>query len=174
MEKLKEILENILFDISDYYPSRVRDFWLGIKRFFRNLIRYRHILWKDNDFDYGYLDEIIMLKLKFMSNYFRTSRIALGAERWYAEILLAIRLGEIISEKEDFGYDSNGKCIYYYPGYVNTRNIKKFIPKLTDKDIKRINEEEKFGRLMKTELRRRKARHLFFRLLRDYEEKWWD
>lgn len=174
MEKFKEKLEDIWYDISYFYPNKIRDFWLGIKRFFRNLKRYRYILWKDNDFDYGYLDEIVLLKLKFMANYFRTSRIAVGTERWYEEILWAIRLGEIYSEKEDFGYNSNGEIIYYYPGYVNTKNIKKFMPKLTDENLKRIDEDENFGKLVKTELRKRKARHLFFRLLRDYEENWWD
>ena len=174
MEKLKEKLEDIWFDISDYYPSRVRDFWWGCKRFIRNLKRYRHILWNDNDWDYGYLEEIVLLKLNFMADYFRTSRIAVGTERWYEEILWAIRLGEISMEKENFGDESKGEYRFDFPGYVNTRTIKRFFPMMKEEDIKRVNEDTGFGKMIRTELRRRKARNLFFRILRDYEEKWWD
>lgn len=174
MEKLKKKLEDIWFNISDYYPSKVRDFWWGCKRFIRNLKRYRHILWNDNDWDYGYLEEIVLLKLNFMADYFRTSRIAVGTERWYEEILWAIRLGEISMEKENFGDESKGEYRFDFPGYVNTRTIKRFFPMMKEEDIKRINEDTEFGKMIRTELRRRKARNLFFRILRDYEEKWWD
>ena len=171
-ETFKEKIKDFWFTISYCYPRDIRDFWWGLKRFFRNLKRYRNILWNDNDFDFGYLDEMILTKLEFMARYFRTARIAEGTEKTYEEICWAIRLGRIFMEKENFGDESKGEYIFDFPGYVNIKNIKRFYPKFKDYD--RLEKDKNFRKMILTELRKQKAKNCFHKLLRDKEQTWWD
>lgn len=171
-ETFKEKIKDFWFTISYCYPRDIRDFWWGLKRFFRNLKRYRNILWNDNDFDYGYLDEMILTKLEFMARYFRTARIAEGTEKVYEEICWAIRLGRIFMEKENFGDESKGEYIFEFPGYVNIKNIKRFYPRFKDYD--RLEKDKNFRKMILTELRKQKAKNCFHKLLRDKEQTWWD
>lgn len=163
-ETFKEKIKDIWFTISYCYPRDIRDFWWGIKRFFRNIWRYRHILRSDNDWDFGYLEMIIMTKLEFMAKYFRTSRIVVSSEKIYEEICLAIRLGKIFMDDYDYCED--------YSGYVNIKNIKRFYPKFDE--YQRLEEDEKFRKMIITELRKEKAKYCFYNLLKYKEEKWWD
>ena len=151
-ENLIDKIEDIWLDIKYVLPRVISEFFWNIRRYIRNIIRYRNVLAKDNDFDSSYFEDLILTKLKFMAEYFRTARIVVGEERIYQEVCWAIRLGNIAFDKED---------ILEYTGYVNLRDIKKYFPKLTEGDIKRIEEDSKFGTMMKTELRRRKGRRLF-------------
>lgn len=171
-ETFKEKVRDLWFTISYCYPRDIRDFWWGIRNFFRNLWRYREILWEDHDWDFGYLDEMILTKLEFMAKYFRVARIAEGTEKTYEEICLAIRLGRIFMEKENFGDESKGEYIFDFPGYVNTKNLNRFLPGF--KDYQRLEEDEKYRGMMLTELRKQKAKNCFHKLLRDKEQTWWD
>ena len=164
-ENLIDKLEDIWLDIKYVLPRVISEFFWNIRRYIRNIIRYRNVLAKDNDFDSGYFEDLILTKLKFMAEYFRTARIVVGEERIYQEVCWAIRLGNIAFDKED---------ILEYTGYVNLRDIKKYFPKLTEENMKRIEEDSRFGCIMRTELRRRKSRRLFFRLLEEHEWNWAD
>lgn len=164
-ENLIDKIEDIWLDIRYVLPRVISEFFWNIRRYIRNIIRYRNVLAKDNDFDSSYFEDLILTKLKFMAEYFRTARIVVGEERIYQEVCWAIRLGNIAFDKED---------ILEYTGYVNLRDIKKYFPNLTEEDMKRIEEDSKFGTMMKTELRRRKGRRLFFKLLEEYEWNWAD
>lgn len=172
-ETLTEKLENLWFNVSYYYyyyPRRIRYFWWGIERYFRNLWRYRKFLWSDNDFDYGYLDEIIYTKLQFMKKYFEKANIAEDSEKYSQEINLALRLADIFMEKEVFEGDE-----IYYSGYVNTQNIKRFFPSFEKNGgYKRMEEDDDFQKITKTELRMKKAKNCFLKILREKEEYWWD
>lgn len=166
-ETFKEKLEDLWFDISYYYPHEIRDFWWNLKAFFRNLCKYKSILWRDHDFDFGYLEEIILTKLEYMARYFRTARIVVGEERYYEQINWALKIGKIAFGREDFG-----EGIYFFPGYVNLKTIKRFIPNFNEHD--RLETDHKFREIIKDTLRKRKAKALFYRILRDYSENWWD
>lgn len=165
-ETFKEKLEDLWYDISYYYPSLVRDFWYGIQRFFRNTWRYRDILWSDNDFDYGYLESIILKKLSFMADYFRISRIVEGEEDIYHKINLALRIGKIAFSEDDDpeNYDEH----FRYTGYINTKNYKRYWPQISEEDFNRLLSYNK------TELRRIKAKKIFYRILSKYSWEWWD
>ena len=166
-DTFKENLEELWFDISYYYPHEIRDFWWNLKAFFRNLGKYKSILWRDHDFDFGYLEEIILTKLEYMAKYFRTARIVVGEERYYEQINWALKIGKIAFDREDFG-----EGIYFFPGYVNLKTIKRFMPNFNEHD--RLETDPKFREIIKDTLRKRKARVLFYRILRDYSENWWD
>lgn len=171
-ETFKEKLKDFWYDVSYYYPRRLRDGWWAIKRFCRNLRKFWGILWKDDDFDQGYLEDIILKKLIWMSDYFRTARIVVREERIYNQINLAIRVGKIAFEKdtEDELYGSGEYGFYYYLGYVNLRNYKRFWASIKPDQL---NDEEIKG-MHWTELRRLKARHIFYKILSQYSSTWWD
>lgn len=158
MEKLKDFLDDLVY----YYPKRIKDFYYGLKNFVKNVVRYRFILWDDRDFDFGYLEDLMMTKLEFMSKYFRTARIAVGEEEYYNQINLTRRLGEIGFERVE---DENV--------YVNINNAKRFFsPDLNFE--KRLKTDEKFRSLILPEIRRRKARSLFYKMLNEKSQSWWD
>lgn len=157
-ETFKEKLLDLWDDLTRYYPKRIREFWWDIQRFFRNTWRYRQILVKDNDFDHGYLDGILLQKLEFMADYFRTARIVEGEEDTYHQINLTLRLGKIAFEEIHF---QDGR-------YCNTRNFQRFIPTKKDEWTEKDNE------FLKDELVRRKAKCLFWKMMDKYEATWWD
>lgn len=142
-----------------YYSLKglISEVWFGTIRFFRNLWKYRYILLEDQDWDYGYLDEIMLTKLRFMANYFKTSKIVEDAPKIYAEINLAIKLCNIVMEKE---------TEIYYKGYVNLNNYQRFLPRKIKFNLDPI--------IYSTELRRQKAINCLFLLLRYKKESWWD
>lgn len=159
-ETLKEKLEDLWYDLSYYYPREIKYRWWAVKRFFKNLWRYRNILASDNDFDNSYLETVLLEKLKWMADYFRTARIVEGEERIYHEINLAIKLGELAFDRE-LEEDESSR-------YINTKNYKKFL-----KNYK-FGQNELTDSYFKKELRRKKAMNLFYRVLAQYSGSWWD
>lgn len=177
-ETFKEKLEDLWDDITNYYPSKIKDGLLAIKRFFRNLRKYWGILWSDNDFDHGYMEELIITKLTYMADYFRTARIVTGAEETYHKINLALRIGKIafdINPEECSPEDYGGRFGFDYIGYINTRNYKRFWP-IKDPSIFEDSPEDnkRKGLMFRNDLREKKARKIFYEILSQYSETWWD
>lgn len=145
--------------VNYYYSLKglVSELWYGTCRFFQNTWKYRRNLWIDQDWDFGFLDELVLTKLESMARYFRTAEIVEGEIKTYNEICLAIKLLKIVMEKEDE---------LYYRGYVNHSNFRRFYPREIKFDIDPI--------IISTELRRRKAKHCLHLLLCEKEESWWD
>lgn len=165
--KIKELLEDFWLDLTCYYPRLIKESWWKIKNFFWNTWRYRDILSKDFDFDFGYLELLIMKKLEFMAEYFRVARIIVDEEKIYHQINLTLRIGKIafeldVEENPEEGYDG-----YEYTGYVNTRNYQRFW-------WGNRNPTEMELKILKTEMRRSKARHLFYTMLARYSHLWSD
>ena len=156
-EKLKDLWDDIIY----YYPKRIKNLWISLKTFIRNTWRYRRILLNDNDFDFGYLEDIILQKLEFMAKYFRTARIVEGEEKYYEEINLCLKIGKIAFEKEeDFNEEK----------YINIRNSKRFIKVTLDE----ADPEHKTINLYKKYLRNLKARNLFYKIISERSNGWWD
>ena len=144
------------------WGCEIKDFYYGLKNFVKNVVRYRFILWNDRDFDFGYLEDLMMTKLEFMSKYFRTARIAVGEEEYYNQINLTRRLGEIGFERVE------DETIY-----VNINNAKRFFSPGLDIEG-RLKTDEKFKSFILPEIRRRKARSLFYKMLNEKSQSWWD
>lgn len=164
-ETMKEKFKDLWFDFTCYYPSRVKDGFNTCCRFFRNLRKYWSFLVSDFDFDFSCMEILILKKLSYMADYFRTARITENSVNIYNQINLVIKIGEIITEKEQFTSPEKygGKYGVDFIGYVNTRNYKRFLDSKIDND-----------ELMKTELRKRKARLIFYKILEQYSDSWWD
>ena len=125
---------------------------------------YHPILKDDFDWDYGFFFDLIEFKLKKMSNYFHTHRIAEN-EDWYGT--LCDRAIAILHA----GYKTN---IIVEDDlndiYVNTRNIHRFLnPKQLDFILK-----EGLQKYYLASIREAKAKALFWKFLHHYVEHLWD
>ena len=126
---------------------------------------YHDVLKDDQDWDYGFLLDLIEFKLKRMSQYFHTHRIVEN-EDWYGTlcdraiaILNAGYKTDIILSK-----DLNGI-------YVNTKNKNRFIPAYM-KII--IHNQDYLDKYELASIREEKAKALFWKFLHHYIEVLWD
>lgn len=96
MKKLKDIWEDINFWISEI-PHKYKNIKNGI----RNIFRWIPIIYKDRDFDDGYLLRIEYEKLKMMYNYFKDADIVV--DEWHIALTIkrAIAVLEIIIEEDE-------------------------------------------------------------------------
>lgn len=132
----------------------MRSFFLKIKNFIRNFIKFRRILWNDQEWDFGFLEELIITKLECMAKYWETANIVSDSRQVYQDILRAIRIGKIAFEMEEDDEE---------PFIVNTRNWKRFMStKISDRKI------------FYQTLRRYKARYVFYQILNLHSPGWWD
>ena len=124
-----------------------------------------------------------------MRDYFMTSNIVVNSKRYAQEIDLAIRLLEIIMEDDkayrdylDLNYsgpiDFNkpyNDAEHKLPVYVNIHNMGKYMVKYTKADIRKFKRSIKGKeRLYAMEIRKIKAKYLYYRLLYEHSEDWWD
>lgn len=162
---------NIKWFIKKYYEK------------FRRIFVYIPVLWKDNEWDYGYLLELEQFKLKQMCRWYENNDygVSITGKDVYNEMKLAISLLDIILDKEDWWTITDRKRIsedgeyiptpnedYILKKYVNIGNYKRFIPYVTDMSMRNC------PNLWKTELRPMKAWYLYHRLRKERMQEWWD
>jgi predicted acetyltransferase len=130
----------------------------------KKTMEYYSVLSKDEDYDYGFLLDLISFKLKRMSNYFHTHNIVVGEEYYGRLCDTAISLLNIGYLKETI-LDSDLNEIY-----VNTKNKHRFI---SAKSITYVSDEfwNKYGLAI---IRTQKAKKLFWKFMYHYIEYLWD
>lgn len=126
-------------------------------------MEYYPVLAEDEDYDYGFLLDLISFKLKRMSNYFHTHNIVVNEERWAKLCDIAIKLLDI-GYLNEIVLDDDLKEIY-----VNTKNKHRFLSKrmLEMSDVL----WNKYG---KATIRTEKAKKLFWKFMYHYIEYLWD
>lgn len=130
----------------------------------KKTMEYYPVLSKDEDYDYGFLLELISFKLKRMSNYFHTHNLVINEEYYGRLCDIAISLLNIGYLKETIlDSDLNGV-------YVNTKNKYRFISKSW---INAVSDEfwNKYGLAT---IRTQKAKKLFWKFMYHYIELLWD
>lgn len=127
MKKLKDIWEDIKFRIKEI-PHKYKNIKNGI----RNIFRWIPIIYKDRNFDDGYLLRIEYEKLKMMYNYFKDADIVV--DEWHIALTIkrAIAVLEIIME-EDEAYNK-----YLDDNYGNV-NLIEDLEETDDPNIYRYN-----------------------------------
>lgn len=138
----------------------IRTFFHKLSRFFVKLKRYLPLVWKDNEFDYWYLDKVVVTKLKWMSDYFRVTRIVEGEEETYRQVNRAYQIGKIALEEEYFEEEK----------YVNIRNFHRFCPNSKEESFR----DGTYAEWARKDLRAIKARHLLYAYIAHYGRTWWD
>ena len=102
-----------------------------------------------------------------MANYFETSGIAYGNDKVFADIMLALKLLDIIIE-EDSAYHlgANYKGDGWVDRYINTKNWKRFMPKADNFDFSKP--------ILQDHLRCEKAWYIYNKLKYYRMRAWWD
>jgi DNA gyrase/topoisomerase IV subunit A len=118
-----------------------------IKKFFSriyNLYRWLPIIWKDQDWDHHYIFEILKHKLTFMSDTIRKRDNHTLAKYDADRMMLCVKLIDKVQNEE----------------YL----------------MELINYEEDLTKEMvsKATAKHNKAKHILFKILENYIERWWD
>jgi hypothetical protein len=198
--KQLQIPENSAFDrttIWKYLPIWAKEFFTGIK----NIIKWAPTIWKDRDWDGGFIYKILQKKLEFQQ------KELVGANRsvdtWIANRDITICLNLVERIKDDFYgmeyldyHKSSFKSIPLdgeYKGYSELKidivyeKFDDYISKnkLTQKKaIKYLEEnserysspstDKKLQCMTISHLKQEKARRLLFKIMENKIESWWD
>lgn len=173
-----------------------KDFIKGVK----NLIRWFPVIWKDRDWDYRYIWDLNIQKLKFQSKYIGENDNHTRAKRDAQIMMTCIRLMEKIKdgdyevEYQEY-YNTNvtfvptilesGEKVYTYDSKVISENFDEYFKKYSRQYKKVLSGEvnrfkrdgDKDKNLIAMEIsieNHNRAKKLLFKLMDFYIEYWWD
>lgn len=115
-------------------------------------------------FDFGFLYNLELAKLKEMVEYFTKYGISADNDLYIKQMKLGIRLLEIIIEEGGYHFDDLRN--YICDVKVNTKNADRF--------VKNEKEKEFYVNKYPHELYLIKAKYLYHKLRNDFEQTWWD
>ena len=148
-----------------------------------NIFAWVPLLWKDREWDYGFMLEMERYKLKRMCKWYLKNDFGTAAtgERTYKQMMLAVNLLGIILDDDWWAIKNidqrlfvDGRIIkrddsdYVVNAYVNINNYKRYLPYLKQETV------DKMPNLWSVELRQAKAWYLYHRLKCQYMQGWWD
>lgn len=173
-----------------------KDFIKGVK----NLIRWFPVIWKDRDWDYRYIWDLNIQKLKFQSEYIGKNDNHTRAKRDAQIMMTCVRLMEKIKdndyevEHQEY-YNSNvtfipkilesGEKVYTYDSKVISENFDEYFKKyprqykkVLSGEVNRFKRDgDKDKNLIAMEIsieNHNRAKKLLFKLMDFYIEYWWD
>lgn len=173
-----------------------KDFIKGVK----NLIRWFPVIWKDRDWDYRYIWDLNIQKLKFQSKYIGENDNHTRAKRDAQIMMTCIRLMEKIKdgdyevEYQEY-YNTNvtfvptilesGEKVYTYDSKVISENFDDYFKKypstykkVLSGEVNRFKRDgDKDKNLIAMEIsieNHNRAKKLLFKLMDFYIEYWWD
>jgi hypothetical protein len=173
-----------------------KDFIKGVK----NLIRWFPVIWKDRDWDYRYIWDLNIQKLKFQSKYISKNDNHTRAKRDAQIMMTCVRLMEKIKdndyevEHQEY-YNSNvtfipkilesGEKVYTYDSKVISENFDEYFKKyprqykkVLSGEVNRFKRDgDKDKNLIAMEIsieNHNRAKKLLFKLMDFYIEYWWD
>ena len=128
-------------------------------------------------FDFGYLYNLELAKLKEMVDYFTKYGISADNDLYIKQMKLAIRLLEIVIGEGGYHFEYNKDCkgdiVYCYSLHkyicdvkVNIKNADRFVANKYERDF--------YVNRYPHELYLLKARYLYHKLRNKYEQTWWD
>ena len=104
--------QDIIYDITHWRPfGKTHELWQSIKHGVPNLIKWAPIVWKDRNFDYEFLEDMLRFKLTNMMNFFNgRNAMALDSQKFAEKIKEVLTLLERLKEDnyiESIGYVSH-------------------------------------------------------------------
>lgn len=156
----------------------IANLWKMSKSALFNKVKYKTIDEAINGygFDFGYLYNLELAKLKEMVEYFTKYGISEDNEKYVRQMKLAIKLLQIVINEEGYHFehniDNNGNekftdlNKYVCDVKVNTKNADRFINNKYEKEF--------YVNKFPHELYLLKAKYLYHKLRNDFEQTWWD
>lgn len=183
--KIKEFIQDKLDDIKwhyNHYRYAIKNFFVCIGRWFS----YWKVCRRIYDFDSSGILDVEYHQIKRTRDSIIKNNHHVDWEHDVWTMNIALKLLEIIAEdgcakwvgerqwyKDDNGHMQRNMNGYYeLPVYVNTRNYKRFLPRVTDEDIYGDNKIRSV--LIQDGLRLIKAKNLYYEWRKNYTFDWWD
>lgn len=148
-----------------------------------NLISYFRLIWKDRDWDYGFMLELERKKLRRAIKWYEKNDYGVAAygKRYCNQMRVAANCLDIILDNDWWTIDRpsdepitewlknpHSDNDYVIKANINLKNWKRFMPWLTEESI------NKKPNLWKIELREIKAWNLYHKIRAQYMRDWWD
>ena len=174
-------MSTILGGIRDFFKRVghfIKNMWKLFKMALFNKVKYKTVDEAINgySFDFGYLYNLELAKLKEMVDYFTKYGISADNDKYVKQMKLAIKLLQIVISEEGYHFvhviDNNGSSKftdvnkYVCDVEVNVKNAHRFV----------TNEKERefYVERYPHELYLLKARYLYHKLRHEFEQTWWD
>ena len=152
----------------------IKSFFKGIK----NIITYIPTIYKDRNWDYGFMLNLEMKKLKEMLKWYENHDYGTHVNGWHdyrtmkwAYECLNIILNDdwwTIEYPDDWLKCDDSQVNYIIEPYINVRNYKRFLSWLSEKSLK------KSPKLWSIDIRVEKAWELYNKIRKQYMRTWWD
>lgn len=146
----------------------------------KNVFRWIPLLWKDYDWDYGFMLEIERKKLSNMIRWYEENDygVSVDGKRNVKMMRIALNCLNIILDGDWWTIDyppgvdwlvrQDSEQYYKIEPYINMRTWKRFIPYMTQEKI------DMHPKLWSIELREEKAWRLYNKIREQYMRNWWD
>lgn len=167
--------------------TKLEDFFRNLKYYFKNIIKWSPILWKDRDWDHYYIVNTLRFKIENTAKYIAKNKRYIGYERDVERMNLVVKLIDKMQDeyysceyqdyyKSVFWFENcedpklqelksesiENNLIEYFEKYPNTY-------KLFSNENKDLTTALKIGNHLHC-----KCKRILFKLIEENIEKWWD
>ena len=174
MKNIIRILERFLLNLKDFPKN--------LKYYFKNIIKWSPILWKDRDWDHYFIYEALRFKIQKTSECINLNQRYIGFERDVEIMNTCVRLISKIQENYyELEYQDYQKTNMYTTPEENgcsrlhvdilEDHIEDYYKKYKN-DVKRF--KGKLSGLRLGYYRQERAKTILFRLIENNIDKWWD
>jgi hypothetical protein len=115
MNKLKNFVSDLIWEIQYYYKEWVVDTWYSVKHGLINFWKYRSIVWYDRWYDYDFMLNLLEFKLKEMDKHWDVDTYYVGAK--FTKGRLRVLLRDLETYRSFIEYEDvslKGKKITYH------------------------------------------------------------
>jgi hypothetical protein len=166
----------------------IKQLFRDIKRYIYNIIKWSPILWKDRDYDYEYILNVLAFKLQNISKYIDKHKSYKGYKRDVERINLCIRLLDKLQtnfykfepqnfykSKSTFNYDSETRNLNLNLIIIDD-NLNEYFNKYK-REYQKIQNQNSSVIWTATQLGtiiENKAKRILFKILEEQIFNWWD
>lgn len=182
--KVKDKLEDIGLWFEYSWIGRSYKFICRIPRNLKTIIDYIPILWDSYDFDHGYLEELIVFKLKRMEKFFRNHGMCMNSVYYANEMKFVIDCLETAGKCSDVLEDQHRKINEKYgdikiesrpseshPGFFEVEFKR---TKCNTEEEKKVADEELFRIMRLEEEIKDESKKMAFNIIKERIDHWWD
>ena len=173
---MKELFIKIGDWFVDIYKS-IRNIYWQVENGISNLVNYFPLIWKDRNYDYVYMYDMLEFKISRMRDRFKVQQIFVGWERQVERMDLILSL--MAKVRSEF-YE--GECLTYTSTFRTPRPPKDGVYVYLKKyqrqyryyvDIKGETDLDRIARLISYDNQKR-AKRILFQLIHNNIDSWWD
>lgn len=166
---------------------KIKDFFRNVKYYFKNIIKWSPILWKDRDWDDYYITNTLRFKIENTAKYIAKNNRYVGCERDVERMNLVVKLIDKFQDeyysceyqdyyKSVFWFkDSENPYLYELKSECTDDNLIEYFEKYPNTYKLYSNEDENIKSALKIGHHlHAKCKRILFKLLEENIEKWWD